>query len=137
MSRAVNVAPPTRRRSFAPLHERFLSTHVASGSFFSSGAISVRSHMSICPTTSKMPSKILPEAEASSLLEEAEGVPALLKVSGVQRAALCERRRETDHTGTGTHSSPGLISPLPCSTRDSHSARVKGFVLFFSPTVFM
>ncbi|KTG02067.1 hypothetical protein cypCar_00042899 [Cyprinus carpio] len=35
--------------------------------------------MSICPTTSKMPSKILPEAEASSLLEEAEGVPALLK----------------------------------------------------------
>lgn len=91
MSRAVNVAPPTRRRSFAPLHERFLSTHVASGSFFSSGAISVRSHMSICPTTSKMPSKILPEAEASSLLEEAEGVPALLKVSGVQRAALCER----------------------------------------------
>lgn len=62
------------------MNERFLSTHAASGSFFSSGAISVQSHMSICLTTSKMPSKTLPAADQSALMEEVESGLQLLKV---------------------------------------------------------
>ncbi|XP_058652306.1 LOW QUALITY PROTEIN: nucleolar RNA helicase 2 [Onychostoma macrolepis] len=40
---------------------------------------SVQSHMSICSTTSKMPSKILPAADQSALMEEVESGLQLLK----------------------------------------------------------